>query len=291
MNNHSSLGEKIFGAANTIFLVLLSLTMVYPLYQIVISSLSSIDPVLKNKVWAFPVEFTFATWEHVLTNNGLWRALFNTVWSTAVATGLALLLSVMMAYALSKKRFMPAKIILSLVILTMILKAPMIPYFVTLRSYGLYNNPLVLVLPHLVMAYNLVILRSFFLGIPAELEESARLDGCGDFQTLFHIVLPVSKSALATIGLFYAVLIWNQFLHPKLFLRSDTWITLQLKLRSLIEIPEELYEQLLGNGKQIVGFETIQAASIIFATIPILIVYPLLQKHFVKGALLGSVKG
>ena len=176
------------------------------------------------------------------------------------------------------------------VILTMIFKAPTVPYFLTLRGLGLYNNIFVLILPHILSAYNLAIMRTFFKSFPEEVEDAAKIDGCGCFKTLWSIVLPSSKAVLATVGLFYAVTMWNQFQHPMMFIQKTQLYPLQMKIR-----------QMLNAGADVMGItvrsnanyteDTLGAATTVFAIVPIIIVYPWLQKYFAKGAMLGSVKG
>ena len=176
------------------------------------------------------------------------------------------------------------------VIVTMIFKAPVVPYFLTIKGLGLFNNPLVLILPHILSAYNLAIMRTFFKQFPAEVEEAAMIDGCGHFKILCQIIIPSSKAVLTTVGLFYAVTMWNQFQHPLMFIQKTDLFPLQLKIR-----------QLINGGSDIVNItavanvnyteSTLSAATVVFAIIPIIAVYPWLQKYFAKGAMLGSVKG
>jgi putative aldouronate transport system permease protein len=195
-----------------------------------------------------------------------------------------------MAYPLAKKEFRPGKLIMIAVVVTMVFKAPLIPYFLTVKGVGLYDNPLVLVVPQLLNAFNLIIMVTFFRQFPPELEEAAVVEGCGYFRTLFGLVLPLSKAVLATLGLFYAVVLWNQFQHPLMFLQSPEWFPLQIKVRQFISSTDQLP---MPGDIMLLNYNptTLQAVTVVFAVIPILLVYPYLQKYFVKGALIGSVKG
>ena len=178
------------------------------------------------------------------------------------------------------------------VVFTMIFRWPIIPYFLAIRSYGLIDSLWALILPHAVIATNLVIMRTFFMQLPEEMEEAAHIEGANSLQILFRIVLPLSKPVLATLGLFYAVTYWNLFMHPKLFIRSPELYNLQLKIREIISMTSESSaesEKFMSRAE--FSQVTVEAATIAFGTIPILILYPFLQKYFVKGAMLGSLKG
>ena len=176
------------------------------------------------------------------------------------------------------------------VIITMIFKAPIVPYFLTIKGLGLLNNPLVLILPHILSAYNLAIMRTFFKQFPVEVEEAAMIDGCGCFQILYKIVLPSSKAVLATVGLFYAVTIWNQFQTPVMFIQKTDLFPLQLKIQQLINGGSELANIVAVSNVNYTE-STLSAATVVFAIIPIIAIYPWLLKYFAKGAMLGSVKG
>ena len=243
-----------------------------------------------NIVNLLPVGFTLASWKYILMDSGLWRALLVTLIATLTGTVLALSITSLMAYPLSKSNFKLGRALMLFVIITMIFKAPIVPYFLTLRGMGLFNNPLVLVLPHILTAYNLAIMRTFFKQFPAEIEEAAMIDGCGYFQILFKIVLPSSKAVLATVGLFYAVTIWNQFQHPLMFISNTDLFPLQLKIRQLISGGSELANITMMSNVNYTE-STLSAATVVFAIAPIIAVYPWLQKYFAQGAMLGSVKG
>lgn len=285
-----STGEKIFRYSNLLFMGLLGLVMLVPIISVVSTSLSSARAVDAGRVFLWPVDFTLASWVQVLSKSAMWSSFFLNIIITVIGTFLALLVTMLMAYPLAKRQFKLAKVLSIAVIIPMIFKAPILPYFLAVRNIGLYNNFWVLILPHLVAPYNLIIMRTFFKQLPEDLEEAAKIEGCGNFGVLFRIILPVSKAMLATVGLFYAVMIWNQFMHPMLFINKQSLFPLQLRLRQYLSSGEEL---LVSGIQGIAAYNerTLTAAVILFTVIPILLVYPYLQKYFVKGALLGSVKG
>jgi putative aldouronate transport system permease protein len=280
--------DRLFAVINISFLSILGLIMMVPLLSVLASSLSSGRAVDTNQVFLWPVELTLDSWQHILGMSDLWSSFYITLISTVVGTFLCLFFTVLLAYALSKEELKIAKVVMVAIVVTMVFKYPIIPYFLTLKGIGLYNSLWVLVVPHIISAYNMIIMRTFFKQFPAELEEAAKVEGCGYFLTLFKVVLPSSKAVLATIGLFYAVVLWNQFQHPLMFLQNRALFPLQMKLREFITSSESMFVAVeLTNTSE----RTIKAATIIFAVLPILIVYPFIQRYFVKGAMLGAVKG
>lgn len=286
----TSLGERAFSISNVIFLSLLGIIMSIPLLSVLAISLSNSMAVDAGEVYLLPVDFTLSSWTYILKRSDLWQSFFITLAATIVGTANSLLITALLAYPLSKKDFKLSKILSIMVVLTMIFKAPIIPYFLAVKSYGLFDNFLVLILPHTITAYNLIIMRSFFSQISKDLEESAKIDGAGYARTLFSVILPLSKPVFATLGLFYSVMIWNQFMQPMLFIQSSHLFTLQLKLRQYITTGDDLVDD---NLLEILTYNdaTLKAATVIFAIVPIIMVYPFIQKYFVKGAMLGSVKG
>lgn len=285
-----SIKDRLFSGTITFILIVIAFITIVPLMNVVAMSFSSKIAADRDIVNLWPVDFTLDSWKYILTDGGLWRAFLITLVTTIVGVILALLITAFTAYPLSKPEFKLGSLIMILVVGTMIFKAPTVPYFLTLRNMGLYNNVLVLILPHILSAYNLAIMRTFFKQFPTEVEEAAKIDGCGCFGILIRIVMPSSKAVMATVGLFYAVTIWNQFQHPMMFISDMKLYPLQMKVRQLIN----------GGGDfatisvvQNVNYTeaTLSAATVVFAVIPIIAVYPWLQKYFTKGAMLGSVKG
>ncbi len=281
--------EKAFRYTNVVILGLLGFIALVPLLKVTATSFSSPYAVDSGLVFLWPVEFTTASWERIFERAALWRSFGINILITVFGTVMALLITALFAYPLAKPEFRLAKVLMIMVVITMVFRYPLIPYFLALREYGLFNSFWVLIVPHVLAAYNLIIMRTFFKELPKELEEAAQLEGCGYFRILFQLVLPLSKAVLATLGIFYAVNIWNQFLHPLMFIESQNLYPLQLRLREYIVSTDTTMSGIV-DGELSYNGTTLKAATVIFATVPILLVYPFLQKHFVKGALLGSVK-
>lgn len=283
-------GDQLFQFFNYAFLIAAAATMLLPLLQLLAVSFSSPIAADSKQVFLFPVEFTTASWSHILQNTGLWRSFGITVYITVAGTFLSMLFSVLTAYPLSHKQFLIRKPIMLGIIITMIFNAPMIPFFLTVRELGLMNSLWSLILPGVIGTFNMIIIRTFFMGIPKELDDSARIDGCNEAGILFRIYLPLSKPVMATVSLFYAVGYWNTFQRAVLFIRDPEKWPLQTKLRAYLTSPEELAAVNLVLGDYDFNTTTLKAATILFATIPIVLVYPYLQKYFVKGSMLGSLK-
>lgn len=285
-----SIKDRAFQGSITLILCVLGVIALIPLLTVLARSFCSKAAADMNIVNLWPIGFTLDSWKYILSDAGLWKAFFISLSTTVIGTILALAITSLMAYPLSKETFKMSHLLMLYVIVTMIFKAPVVPYFLTIKGLGLFNNPLVLILPHILSAYNLAIMRTFFKQFPAEVEEAAMIDGCGHFKILCQIIIPSSKAVLTTVGLFYAVTMWNQFQHPLMFIQKTDLFPLQLKIR-----------QLINGGSDIVNItavanvnyteSTLSAATVVFAIIPIIAVYPWLQKYFAKGAMLGSVKG
>ena len=285
-----SIKDKFLVGIITVIMCFFAFVTLVPLINVVAVSLSSKAAVDRNAVNLWPIGLTFASWEYIITDKMLWKSFGISVASTITGVILSLVLTAFMAYPLSKPEFKLGKYMMMLVVGTMILKAPTVPYFLTLRSYGLYNNFWVLVMPHVLSAYNLAIMRTFFKSFPSEIEEAAKIDGCGTIGTLMRIVLPSSKACLASVGLFYGVGMWNQLQTPMLFLNDINLFPLQMRIRQLISSGSDL---MTISVRANVNYTeaTLSAATVVFALVPVILVYPLLQKYFAQGAMLGSVKG
>ncbi|CAN7634464.1 carbohydrate ABC transporter permease [Paenibacillus sp. LjRoot56] len=286
-----SRGEKLFGSVVTIILLLVSFIAIIPLLSVLSTSFSSKRMVDMNLVTIWPKEFTLASWDFMMYRPDLWKSFFLTLGTTLIGTILALLVTALLAYPLSKSEFRWGPVIMIGVVIAMIFKAPLVPYFLTVKGIGLYNNPLVLIIPHILNPFNLIIMRTFFKQFSKELEEAAFIEGCGYFRMLFQFVLPLSKAVLATLALFYGVVLWNQFQHPLMFLQDTNLFPLQIKIRQFITDDNILVTGAVSTAGLAYNERTLRATTVIFAMIPVVAVYPFLQKYFVKGAMLGSVKG
>ena len=290
MGMRESLRDRLFRLAMTGVLLLLAVVMMIPLLSVLALSFSSKAAADMNAVNLLPVGFTFDSWRYILSNRDIWRSFFITVIATVSGVVLSLAITSLFAYPLSKKEFKASKLLMIVALITMVFKAPVVPYFLTLKNIGLFNNPLVLVLPQILTAYNMIIMRSFFQQFPAEVEEAAMIDGASRFKVFYQIVLPSSKAVLATVGLFYGVTLWNQFQHPMMFIQDMKLFPLQMKIRQLIGSGSEL-QNVAASVNVNYSDRTLQAVVVVFAILPIIAVYPFLQKYFTKGAMLGSVKG
>ncbi|WP_342562244.1 carbohydrate ABC transporter permease [Paenibacillus sp. FSL R7-0345] len=287
----TSRSEKVFVGVITGLLILFSVVALIPLVSVISTSLSSKSAVDMNLVTLWPKQFTFDSWSYIIDRPDLWRSFFLTLTTTLSGTVLALLMTALFAYPLSKPEFRWGSVIMMAVVIAMIFKAPIVPYFLTVRGIGLYDNPLVLIIPHILNPFNLIIMRTFFKQFSKELEEAAFLEGCGYFRMLFQFVLPLSKAVLATLALFYGVVLWNQFQHPLFFLQDTSWFPLQIKIRQFITDDSVIMAGAASTANLNYNERTLRAATVIFAIVPIIVVYPFLQKYFVKGAMIGSVKG
>ncbi|OPA72797.1 ABC transporter permease [Paenibacillus selenitireducens] len=286
-------GSKLLGIVNVILLLILSSCTLFPFIYILATSLAPIEQVLRGGIILWPERLSWDAYEAILFNDNFVRSIYVTLMVTVIGTLTNLILTAFMAYPLSKKGLGGRGFILFLVLFSMLFGGGMIPTYILVKSVGLLNSMWSLILPGAISAFNLIILKNFFQSIPEELEEAARIDGCRNFGVLFKIVLPLSMPALATFTLFYAVGNWNQFFNAVLYITKPSLWTVQVFLRQMIF--QGSTQDLIGQAGVISGVEiiptTIQMAAIVVSTVPILIVYPFLQKHFAQGVMLGSVKG
>ncbi|XID92191.1 carbohydrate ABC transporter permease [Paenibacillaceae bacterium WGS1546] len=264
----------------------------YPFIYMIAVSLSGTVPVLKGEVFFWPKAFTLNTYKAVFDNPDIGTAYLNTILYTVLGTTISLLITSAGAYALSKRDMLFRRGFMVMVTITLFFSGGMIPTFLVVRSYDLLDTIWAMVLPGAVSTWNLIVMRTFFSGMPQEVEESGKIDGLNDIGVFVLLVLPLSKAILATIGLFYGVAIWNNFFSALLYLRDADLFPLQIIVRNMV-----LQGASGANGAANVGGdsmivdESLKYATIIVTTVPILLIYPFLQKYFAKGALIGSVKG
>ena len=263
----------------------------YPFLFILAASFSSPLFISQGKVGIFPLGFTTIAYRMVFEYPMIWRAYFNTVFYTVFGTAINILLTVFAAYPLSRKNFLGRKFFSLMVFIPIIFTSGIIPSFLVVNGLGLRNSVWAMVLPGAIMSFNVIIMRTFFEEIPSALEESARIDGATHSVILRRIILPLSIPSIATIGLFYAVGHWNSFFSALLYLRDPEMHPIQIVLRNIVIMNQtEMVMQSVESDRAQIG-ETIKYATIMVATLPILAVYPFIQKYFVKGVMLGSVKG
>ncbi|NQX65953.1 carbohydrate ABC transporter permease [Paenibacillus alba] len=275
----------------SLFLLGIAVATLYPFLYMISVSLSSDVYVIKNEISLLPKGLNVNAYSVVLHDDRIWTSYRNTILYVVIGAPLSLLITAAGAYALSKKEMVFHKPLTLMIVFTMFFNGGMIPTFLVVKSLGLVDTFWSMIIPSVISTWNLIIMRTFFLGLPKELEESGKLDGLTDIGIFARIVLPLSAASLATIGLFYAVGIWNNFYSALLYLRNDQLYPLQVVLRNIV-----MASQMVLNGGSNVGDnqvldEPLKYATIIVSTVPILLVYPFLQKYFVKGALIGSVKG
>lgn len=246
-----------------------------------------------GKVWFFPIDFTWDAYATVLGEKGIWVAYANTLFYTIVGVAVNLVMTILGAYPLSKKRLWGRSKFNFFIVCSMIFGAGMIPFYLTLRQLGFLDSRMALIIPFAVVTFYVLILRSFFQSIPDEMEEAAKVDGANDIEILMKIYLPMSLPSLAALGLFYAVFKWNGYFWAMVLLRDENKIPLQVLLNKLI-VKMNLSEELASAATDTAydsSVETIIYATIMVASLPIIMVYPFIQKYFVKGAMIGSVKG
>lgn len=272
------------------FCILLILVCLLPILHVAARSVSSADKLIRGEVLLLPRGFTLDAYTKVFQNAIYVRSLIWTVILTIISTLASLTMTVLCAYPLIYRGLKGRKFINAFIIVTMYLNAGTIPNYLLMKDLNLIGNPLVLILPGVLSVFNMIIMRSFFYGIPTSLRESAEIDGAGYGRILFNIYLPLSKPVLATLTLFYAVGRWNGFTDALMYMNDRKWHPIQLLLYNILNSVTSM-EVATQEGFSTPGIaETLQAASIMIATIPILIVYPWLQKYFIAGATLGAIK-
>lgn len=281
----------IFQIINYSILTVSMIIAVYPVAYVLAASLSSYEFLAQGKVGIIPMGFNLEAYKRVLAYPMIGRSYINTVFYTIAGTAISLLLSILGAYPLSRRYFPGKDFLTKVVVVAMLFSAGMIPTFLVVRGLGLYNTVWSILLPTAISSFNLVILKNFFEQIPYELEESAALDGCNHLQILFIIILPLAVPGLVTIGLFYAVYQWNSYFPAMIYLRDRELVPIQIILRDIViqNQTNDLSIDLVKGSDQV--SESIRYATIMVATIPIMLLYPFVQKYFISGIMIGSVKG
>ncbi|CAN7610129.1 carbohydrate ABC transporter permease [Paenibacillus sp. LjRoot56] len=294
-NRNQPLFTRLGTASNYTVLAICSLIALYPFWYEIAASFSSSRAITAGEVSLWPIEFNTEAYQRLFQDGQLFVAMRNTVLVTIVGTVLNMALTLLAAYPLSRRRLMGRTSILMFITFTMLFVSGVIPNFILVKSLGLMDTYWALWLPSLISTYNMFVMKTFMEGLPEELEESAAIDGAGDWRILAQIIVPLCKPILAALSLFYAVGWWNSYFNVLLYVTKTTMQTLTLKLYQLIlQVDQSLLDNTSGSegvSHVVLTPEGIKAAAIVIAVTPILIVYPFLQKHFVKGVLIGSVKG
>lgn len=288
-------GDQWFEAVIYVWLSLMVLIVVYPLVFVISASLSDPSQIMKGHVWLWPVDFTVDSYAKVFHNKNILDGYLNTIIYTAVGTAVNLLLTTMIAYPLSRKDFAGRNVITGLMVFTMFFSGGMIPTYLLIRDLGMLNTIWALVVPGAVSVWNVVIMRTFFQsGIPHEIQESAQMDGCSNIQILLRIVLPLSMPVMAVMTLFYSVGHWNAFFNALIYLTDRSKFPLQLFLREILiqyEMTDMVQVQDESLVKHMMQVEGLKYAVVVVANLPVLLLYPFLQKYFVKGVMVGALKG
>jgi len=282
-----SISERIFIWINTILLVIFAFICLFPFLHVVAKSFSSNEAITSGNVYMFPVGFQLQSYLRIFKTSQMITSMKFTIFLTVTSVALSLISSVLIAYPLSRANLKGKKIITVLITFTMYFSGGTIPNYILIKSLGLLDTAAVLVLPCMISTYNVIIMRSFFSSIPESLIEAACIDGCSPVKPLCSIVLPLSKAMLATMTLFYGVSRWNAYQDALFYTTSLDIAPLQLVLRNIIN-SAEIND--INAEMEFIQPESLKSATLVFATIPILLVYPWLQKYFVKGTMIGAVK-
>ncbi|GIN70613.1 sugar ABC transporter permease [Bacillus sp. J14TS2] len=286
-----SVGDRIFTIIAYIILIVVTCIVLYPLVYVLSASLSNPEMILKGKVWLFPKDITFQAYKEVFQNDKIMIGYKNTIIYTVVGTAINLALSTMIAYPLSRKDFLGRGAITAFLVFTMFFSGGMIPTYLLVKDLGMVNTIWAIVIPNAVSVYNVIIMRTFFQNIPEEIRESASIDGCSNITFLMRILLPLSMPIIAVMTLFYGVAHWNAFFDALIYLSDSQKYPLQLFLRQML-IQDNMADMgSLGEGEYVKYLEGLKYSVVVVASLPMLILYPLLQKYFVKGVMIGSLKG
>lgn len=291
MRYRLTFGEKVFDALNYIVLLIACAAVMLPFLYIIASSLSSPEALIRGEVTFWPKGLNLTNYQVVMENKVFWRSFGITLFIVIVGTAVNMFMTVVTAYPLAKQGLKGKNIILLLIVFTMIFQAPMIPTYLIVKNLHLLNTVWALIIPGAISAFNMFICLTFFRSLPEELFEAARVDGMKEFSILWRIAVPLSTPIMVTLILFYAVSHWNNYFSALLYINDFKQRPLQLYLYNLIaqfNMNEEMAS--LVESNVVLSPQGLQMATILVATVPILLVYPFIQKHFIKGALIGSIK-
>lgn len=297
MQVKKTVGDRVFDTLNILFLGIVALLVLYPMYIIVIASISDPYAVMRGEVLLYPKDISFVGYRRLLEQGEIWRSYLNTIVYTVAGTALNIILTMMAGYGLSRN-FIGKKFINIYFIFTMFFSGGLIPTFLQIKNYGLYNNPLIMILMGAVGIWNAMIARTFLTSsLPDGLYEAATIDGCNHFRYFFQMVLPLSKALIGVLVVYYAVGHWNDFMTGLIYINKRQYQPLQVILRDLLTSLQvtDTMSQMLGditdNQEVMRVAESVKYCAIIISTVPILILYMAMQKFFVKGVMIGSLKG
>lgn len=290
-----SAGDRVFDGINITFLTILTILVLYPLIYILSASFSSPQAVTTGQVWLLPKEFTLIGYETVFSNPQILGGYLNTIYLTVLGTVINVVVTIMAAYPLSVKDFCGRNIFMGIFTFTMLFSGGLIPTYLWINQLGLYDTYWALILPGAVGVYNTILAKTFFQNsIPVKLYESATLDGCNDLQYIIKIILPLSKPIIAVLTMYYAVGHWNSFFNALIYLSDSDKYPLQIILRNIIIQNQVDFSKAIDVDimlkKQGLS-ELLKYSLIVVSSVPMLLIYPFVQKHFVKGVMVGAIKG
>lgn len=292
MKIKESPSRKVFNVFNILLMLVIAVICVYPFLYVVFASFSDASQFFKhNGLLLHPLGFSLDAYKAIFKNSEILRGYANTLFIVVAGTSLNILLTALGAYFLSRKDVLLKKPIMIMILLTMYISGGLIPSYLNVRSLGLYQSFLALILPGAISTTNLIIMRSAFLAVPENLVDAARIDGAGHFTILFRIIMPLCKATVAVLVLYYGLAHWNNWFGPMIYLQgAPEKYPLQLILRNML-IDNQMLDSASGGSDQFLLFETMKYAVIVVSTVPMLIFYPFIQKYFDKGVMIGSVKG
>lgn len=292
MVQDNSVGSRIFDIVNYTLLTIIALVTFLPFVHVIAGSFTTVTELAQKQFVLIPTVWSLDAYRYIFSTNTLFVALGTSIGVTAFGTLFSMFLTALMAYGLSRRDLDGRRTMMFLVVFTMLFNGGLIPTFLVVKGMGLVDSYAALIVPTAINAFNLIIMRNFFQNLPDGLEESAKIDGASDWGVLFRIVIPLSMPAIATISLFYAVTYWNTYVTAIIYLNDAGKWPIQVILRQIVILASGLAADTSGMDDFVTPPEqTVKMAVIVVATLPILLVYPFLQKHFAKGALLGSIKG
>ena len=289
-----SRGDKVYYVIAYFAAVLVALVTLYPLYFVLIASISDPNAVAAGEVYLLPRNFMTSAYERIFQYKLVWTSYLNSIYYTVFGTAINVTMTMIAAFVMSRRRLVGGKLITWMMLFTMYFGGGIIPTYLNIRSLKMLNTVWAMVLPGAISTYNLIVAKSFFeQSIPQELYESARLDGCGSLRTLISIVLPLSKAILAVLVLYYGVAHWNAYFNSLIYLRDSSKHPLQVVLRNILLLgqTEQMGSNDVGMGEKIKMVEAIKYSVIVVSSVPILLLYPLAQRYFVSGVMIGAVKG
>lgn len=289
----STSNERLFDAVIYTIAAIIIVIVLYPLIFIVSASFSDPTRVLNGEVWLLPKGVTLDAYTNILHNEKIWTGYRNTILYTVVGTVINIIMTILAAYPLSRPDLPGRNSIMVFITLTMFFSGGLIPTYLLVKDLGMVDTMWALIVPGAIATYNLIVMRTYFqASIPWELQEAAHIDGCSNWRLLLNIILPLSKPILAVMVLFYAVGHWNSFFNALIYIRNEDLHPLQLVLREILLISQsDAVDGAVGLEAKILLAESIKYAVIIVSSLPVLIMYPFVQRHFVKGVMIGSVKG